>query len=155
MLQIGVDVGSVKGDLVLRATSSELVFAGYQAAYATSHFRSAAATSSSDDDEEEKLKAEASLVLLKVHSCPGPGPSLHTGTTLYRGFVTHSLGLRIANQGELLWSAQQAEDVRLCADTVSTQLLLACRLVTRSSWRMQRHISTSQSRHLTSRRRLW
>ena len=85
MSQIGVDVGSVKGDLVLRATSSELVFAGYQAAYATSHFRSAAATSSTDDDEEEKLKADGSLALLKVHSCPGHVPSPHTGTTMYQG----------------------------------------------------------------------
>ena len=70
---------------MLRATSSELVFAGYQAAYATPHFRSAATNSSADDEEEEKLKADASLALLKVHFCPGHVPSLHICTTLYRG----------------------------------------------------------------------
>ena len=46
-------------------------------------------------------------------------------------------------------------DLRLCADAISMQLLLACRLATRSSWRMQRRISTLQSRHLTSPKRLW
>ena len=51
---------------MLRATSSELQFSGFQAAYATSFFRSSSSAPGDGEEDEEALKPEAVLSLLKA-----------------------------------------------------------------------------------------
>ena len=75
-VQVGADVASEAGDLVLRATTRRMAFEGYQAAYATSFFRKP----QSEDDEDDQEDSQASLLAsgfpdLKVDSLPSGLPS--------------------------------------------------------------------------------
>lgn len=82
--KVGADISDPQRELTLRASSSEQQFAGYQAAYATSFFRTRNATSSDEEEEEEEqLRPEAILSLLKVRPAPvslitsNPSSDLH------------------------------------------------------------------------------
>ena len=67
LLQVGVNISSKQGDLVLRASSSEVSFAGYMAVYTASHFRSAASTESEEEEDGEgAIRTEPLLSTLQV-----------------------------------------------------------------------------------------
>lgn len=59
-MQIGVNFASLNGDLIARATSSEVIFPGFQAVYASKFFKDA-------QDESDLLKQRnPGLLALKV-----------------------------------------------------------------------------------------